>query len=125
MDWVIEKHVFGTTIRAQITRLGKDYHILLVGGDQPHIGCTVLAVPRPSLTGNGQVSCTASVLNVTGHKDEQICRYLAERISAKKEAVVVCAGGIHIEKITEKQIEEIVDAVREIAVEIVESERKM
>ncbi|MGN1191606.1 MAG: hypothetical protein ACI4S0_02950 [Dorea sp.] len=118
MDWIIEKHVSGTTIRAEITRLGNDYHILLTGGGQPHIGCIVLALPRPSLTGNGQVSSTASVLNVTGHKDEQICRYLAEQISARKKAVVVCSGGVHMDGITEKQIEEIVEIVREIAEEI-------
>lgn len=120
MDWIIEKHIPDITIRVEITRLGQDYHILLTGGEKPHIGCIVLAVPRPSLAGNGQVSSTASVLNVTGHKDEQICRYLAEYISAEKESVVVCTGGIHIDQITERQIGEIVEIVRIIAEEIVE-----
>lgn len=63
----------------QIGRVGEDYQILLQGGERPHIGCTVLAVPRPSLTGSGACSSTASVLNLPGHKDEALCRLLAER----------------------------------------------
>lgn len=73
----------------QIGRVGEDYQILLQGGERPHIGCTVLAVPRPSLTGSGACSSTASVLNLPGHKDEALCRLLAERLSAGK-----CSGSL-------------------------------
>ena len=92
-SWKIKKELTFTNIYAEISRLGEDYHILLSGGERPHIGCTVLAVPRPSLDGSGKMSSTASVLNVTGHKDEEVCRYLAEKVSAGKNAVVVCTGG--------------------------------
>ncbi|MBQ6397572.1 MAG: hypothetical protein IJI06_05425 [Oscillospiraceae bacterium] len=46
---------------------------------KPHIGCAVLAIPRPSLKSDGSMSCTSSVLNLSGHKDETLCRLLAER----------------------------------------------
>ena len=72
------------------------------------------------MDGDGKMSSTASVLNVTGHKDEDVCRYLAEKVSAGKNAVVVCTGGVHMDRITKEQIAEIVEAVRIIAVEIVE-----
>lgn len=62
-----------------ILRVGEDCQILLSGGSRPHIGCTVLAFPRPSLSGDGHTSATSSVLNVTGHKDEAICRYLGRK----------------------------------------------
>ena len=97
-----------------------DYHILVNGGERPHIGCTVLALPRPSLDGSGKMSSTASVLNVTGHKDEEVCRYLAEKVSAGKKTTVVCTGGIHMDGITKEQIAEIVEAMRIIAGEIVD-----
>ncbi len=61
-----QKQLTFSEITVQITELGEDYHIMLRGGDKPHIGCTVLAVPRPSLTGDGSISVTSSVLNVTG-----------------------------------------------------------
>ncbi|RGH37818.1 hypothetical protein EYA86_08965 [Mediterraneibacter sp. gm002] len=115
----MKKELTFTNIYAEISRLGEDYHILLSGGERPHIGCTVLAVPRQSLDRSGKMSSTASVLNVTGHKDEEVCRYLAEKVSAGKNAVVVCTGGIHMDEITKEQIAEIVETMRIIAVEIV------
>lgn len=118
--WEIKKNLTFTDICVEIRRLGSDYHILVSGGERPHIGCTVLAVPRLSLDGSGKMSSTASVLNVTGHKDEEVCRYLAETVSAGKNAIVVCTGGIHMDGITKEQIAEIVEAMRGIAVEIVE-----
>ena len=121
MSGIIEKELSFMTIRAQISRIGDDYHIMVRGGRE-HIGCTVLAVPRPSLTGDGSISSTASVLNVTGHKDEQICRYLAESLCARKNAVVVCTGGVHFDNITRRQIAEVMEAARQIAAELGEFE---
>ena len=111
---LLEKELSFSKIYVQVTRLGSDYNIVIQGGEKPHVGCTVLAVPRPSLKGDGRISTTASVLNVTGHKDEMICRYLAERISSRENAVVVCTGGFHMDGIKEGQIQEVQDAVREM-----------
>ena len=83
--WKIKKKLTFTDICVEVRRLGDDYHILVSGGECPHIGCTVLAIPRPSLDGSGKMSSTASVLNVTGHKDEEVCRYLAEKVSAGRD----------------------------------------
>lgn len=92
--------------------LGDDILIVVKGGDKPHIGTTVLAVPRPSLTRDGTVSTTASVLNVTGHKDEMICRILAEKASKKYGVTAVCVGGFHIDNINADQIKEVMEAIR-------------
>lgn len=118
--WKIKKKLTFTDICVEVRRLGDDYHILVSGGECPHIGCTVLAIPRPSLDGSGKMSSTASVLNVTGHKDEEVCRYLTEKVSAGKKTTVVCTGGIHMDGITKEQIAEIVEAMRIIAGEIVD-----
>lgn len=101
---------FGTM---QITErwLGEDLCLSISGG-RPHIGCTVLALPRKSLRNDGSESCTSSVLNVPGHKDEEICRLLAERAAVKYQAVTVCTGGVHLDGITAAQIEEICRAVQ-------------
>ena len=118
--WEIKKKLTFTEICVEVRRLGDDYHILVSGGECPHIGCTVLAILRPSLDGSGKMSSTASVLNVTGHKDEEECRYLAEKVSAGKKTTVVCTGGIHMDGITKEQIAEIVEAMQIIAGEIVD-----
>ena len=94
--------------------VGEDCLLLLQGGSRPHIGCAVLAVPRPSLKNPEETSSTASVLNVSGHKDEYLCRYLAEKTAARTGKVTVCTGGFHTDHITEGQIREVMDAMEEI-----------
>ena len=94
-----------------VNRIGEDLNLLFAGGERPHIGCTVLALPRPSLTGDGSTSATASVINVTGHKDEAVCRYLAEEVCRKTGRTVVCTGGFHMDGITPEQIREVTGAV--------------
>lgn len=96
--------------------IGGDWLVIVAGGTMPHIGCTVLAMPRESIRGDGNLSSTASVLNVTGHKDVEICRYVAEKIAACTGKTVVCTGGIHIDEITSDQI----SSIREMTVEMTE-----
>ena len=91
--------------------LGEDILAFVQGGDKPHIGCTVQSVPRPSLTGNGTISVTSSILNLTGHKDEALCRETGR--------VVVCTGGFHIDNMKPEQIDEVVKALDGLADEIV------
>ena len=117
-DMIYEKQLSFAGITVLITKVGEDYSILLTGGGKPHIGCTVLSIPRPSLTGDGSISVTSSVLSLTGHKDETICRYLAEQTAKKKNTAVVCTGGFHTDRITGAQIEEVLKAVEEIASKI-------
>lgn len=69
----------GCTMEVTVMKLGEDFQICLAGGEKPHIGCVVQAVPRESLTGDGSWSATSSVWNRTGHKDEVLCRMLAEK----------------------------------------------
>ena len=63
----------GCTMEVTVMKLGEDFQICLAGGEKPHIGCVVQAVPRESLTGDGSWSATSSVWNRTGHKDEVLC----------------------------------------------------
>lgn len=53
---------------------------------------------------------------MTGHKDEYLCRYLAEKMAASRNATVVCTGGFHVDGITEEQIGEVQRAVEEIEI---------
>lgn len=115
MEWTIKKSLSFGELTLKITEVGEDLHLLLTGGEKPHVGCIVLAVPRPSLTGSGEISVTSSVLNLTGHKDETICRYLAEEMAKRKNVVTVCTGGVHVEHITKEQIGQVLGAVKDMA----------
>ncbi|MDE6219583.1 MAG: hypothetical protein K2G51_03975 [Lachnospiraceae bacterium] len=95
--------------------IGEDILITVQGGERPHIGTAVLAVPRLSLTGDESTSTTSSVLNVTGHKDEVICRMLAEKAAKKYGVTVVCTGGFHVDHMSAAQIEEVTAAIQNFA----------
>ena len=96
------KTIAGITIEICEKAIGEDLILILSGGEKPHIGCVVQAVPRPSLSG-----VTSSVINLTGHKDEFLCRRLAENRCRETGKVVVCTGGVHMDHITGEQIEEL------------------
>lgn len=126
MEWILKekRQVAEQFIEVGVSRIGNDILLCLEGGTKPHVGCVVQAVPRLSLTGDGGRSATASVLNLTGHKDEYLCRQLAEKISSNLGTVVVCTGGFHIDNMTKEQIKEVLQVVNEIGGEILESLKK-
>lgn len=100
--------------------IGDDILITVEGGERPHIGCVVQALPRPSLTGSGETSATSSIMNLLGHKDEFLCRRIAERICAATGRTVVCTGGFHMDNIREEQIHEVLACVDTLTEELLE-----
>lgn len=116
----IKKQLSFAELTLQGYKIGEEYCLHVSGGERPHIGCVVLAVPRPSLCNPDAISATSSVLNVTGHKDEYICRQLAEAVAKRKNTVTVCTGGFHMDGITTEQIQELMDCIKYLAEEELE-----
>ena len=54
------------------------------------------------------------MLNVTSHKDEALCRPVAEAAAARFQRTVVCAGGFHAEGMTAEQLREVEEAVEKL-----------
>ena len=102
----IEKMQNGLPVFAQLVQMGKDCKICIWGGDTPHVGSVVMSTARPSLTGSG-VGVTSSVLNGIGHKDEYVARKFAEAAAEKFVCTAVCSCGIHIDGITQAQLQEV------------------
>lgn len=122
MKWTVNANrvAAGRKIEISGAWIGAELLICISGGDRPHIGSTVQSVPRSSLTGDGHCSATSSVLNITGHKDEVLCRYLAELACSSLNTVVVCTGGVHVDLASKEQLLEIQKAVEEMGQEIVQ-----
>lgn len=114
-DLIVREKLSFAELEAGIRRIGADLFVWVGGGDRPHIGCVVLAVPRRSLTGDGSRSSTSSVLNLTGHKDELLCRKIAETVCAATGRVTVCTGGFHCDGMTGAQIKEVLEAGKRAA----------
>lgn len=122
MEWILKKKkpIADSYLEVSIGMIGEDILVCVEGGGRPHIGCVVQAVPRLSLTGDGSGSATASVLNLTGHKDEYLCRKLAEKICSTLGTTTVCTGGFHIDGMSKGQIKEVIEVTEEITEEIVQ-----
>lgn len=121
MEWIVTEAVetAGCLLEISAAFAGDDILVCLQGGERPHLGCVVQTEPRESLTGDGSVSATSSVLNYVGHKDEVICRYVAEKISRELNRRVVCTGGFHKDGISAEEIREVQVAVEQMAERIV------
>ena len=96
-----------TCIECIVISTGKDLTVHIQGGDHPHIGAVALAVPRPSLKEAAKMSATASVIAVTGHKDDEIARSVSLCLAAELSCVTVVSAGVHIDNAEENEITEI------------------
>jgi len=96
--WV-EDPESGRRIGATGTAVGDDLVVAVGGGERPHVGCVVLAQPRPSKTRDGLWSASCSVLTIPPHKEEPIARAVATRIAEAFGRVTVVTAGVHDDNI--------------------------
>jgi hypothetical protein len=97
-----------------ISRAGRDITMYIGGGTAPHIGSVVISQPRESLSGSGHRSCTTSVYNLLGHKDDQIAVLFAEAFCKKYGIVVVVSAGMHIDKASPSELKKILSLARRL-----------
>lgn len=88
---------------------GKDIVVVIEGGTRYHIGAVALAIPRPSIADPGKISASASVLCVTGHKEDELARNTALQIASTLNCTVTVIAGVHIDKANAQNISELMD----------------
>lgn len=107
-------------VEATVTLCGSDLSVCLCGGDTPHIGAVALASPRMSLADKEKPSASASVICVTGHKEDELAREAALDLSTLYRCQVVVSAGIHIDNATGDDIKVLwknYKAVKEMTIE--------
>lgn len=94
----------GRTLHASVVELGDDVVVAVGGGDRPHVGCVVLAVP---VAGRGSTGFapSSSVLTIPPHKEEPIARAVAEEVCRRLGRVTVVTAGVHEDGIDRAGIE--------------------
>ncbi|MHB8171382.1 MAG: prenylated flavin chaperone LpdD [Thermincolia bacterium] len=96
----------GIEISATLT--GEGVNILLTGGEKPHIGAVVMAIP-------GSGGCETRVLIVPPHRDVEAAQPVAKMICSALGQVTVVTAGIHINNAEKWEIEELLNNTREAA----------
>ena len=94
--------------------------VSLFGGDKPHIGAVALSIPRKSLKDKKSISCSTSILTVTGHKDDVIVKEMSEAISKAANITVTVVAGIHIDNAGKKDIEQVMRNCRKASQKLIE-----
>lgn len=93
------------TINGWFRRVGEDVVVVVGGGEKPHVGCVVLAIPQPSKSGNREWSASCSVLTIPPHKEEPIARGIAVRVAEELGRVAVVSAGVHDDDLDRAGIE--------------------
>lgn len=106
MKELIVKGQGRTQVQLEVIDTGNGISLCLTGGEAPHVGGIVLAVPRPSLTGHGN-SCDFWTATVPGHKDVYLAQKAAGKLCVSLEVTVSVTAGIHIDGAKEWELKEI------------------
>lgn len=93
-----------TVLQAHLQNTGRGLNVLLTGGDSPHIGGVVLALPRPSLRGDGSISADSYIIPVPGHKDQLLAQPMAEALASATGLPCVVTAGVHSDAMTTEEI---------------------
>ncbi len=102
-------------LRAVAVREGRDLVVTVSGGDLPHVGCVVLAVPRE------RGGASSSVLTLPPHKEEALARPMAETLAAELGAVTVVSAGVHENGATPPAIQTWLDLARELTRQLLQT----
>ena len=106
------------SVNFSVETMGSDVCVIVTGGDRPHIGAAALSVARPSLSGDGGISASTSIITVPGHKDDVAAKRVCEHIAKALNKNVAAVCGIHYDGITSEGIKTILDLVDEGAQQV-------
>jgi gallate decarboxylase subunit D len=87
-------------VSSDAVEIGADLLVTIYGGEKPHVGAIAIGIPRPSLADTEQISATVSVFTLTGHKEDDLAKMMAGKITAALRKVTVLTVGIHVDNIT-------------------------
>lgn len=75
-----------------------------LGGEVPHIGAVAIGIPRASLARPSRRSATTSVFALTGHKEDDLARSMANELAQRLGVTAVVVAGVHVARATRSDI---------------------
>lgn len=83
---------------------GQDINVCICGGTHHHIGACALGIARQSLSDQAKTSASVSVLTATGHKEDELAKKAAHRLSAAFGCRTCVSVGLHIDNANQEDI---------------------
>lgn len=93
-----------TKIHLEAVSCGDDLVVVITGGEKPHIGAAVLAVPCNTIGYENTQSASANVLVVQGHREDELARKCALLLSKTLHKTILLSCGIHSDNGSETEI---------------------
>lgn len=105
----IDRSLWGFPVTACITLLPRDIHVLLTGGQLPHVGAM-------SLFSRGEAE---GAVQPAGHREQTLTDHWAEVLSRRFDCRVAVVGGIHYDNATPAQIKTILSVTEKMLAETI------
>lgn len=96
-------------LRLTCLPMGEDLCVTLTGGDREHLGAVALARPGTA----------PEILAVPGHREADLASGIAFHLASRAERAVCVACGIHLDRITPAEIQDVLDLSRQLAEELI------
>lgn len=90
----------GYCLQGTIIFFDNDDVTVVVTGGKDHIGAVSLAVPRPSLLDQKRLSATSSILTMLGHKEDELVKYVSEKMASSTGRNIVVVAGVHYDDLS-------------------------
>jgi len=115
---ILERKVGPHSIFLEAKDIGKDLLVTIYGGDEHHLGGVSVAYETRSHYRDA-TTVSVSTLTFPGHKDYLVANSAAEQICKALQRSVVVTTGIHYDKATKGDIENIIEAVNWLVKELI------
>lgn len=94
----------GAWLEAACVSVGDDLVVVVGGGQRPHLGAAALAISVPSAVDPSARTSSSYLASVPGHREEDLARDGALRLSRALRCQVVVTVGIHDDAISRERI---------------------
>ena len=114
MSYKISTDNGGFYVQVEARFLGEDLLVTCTGGDKPHIGAVAVAHPRPSLDDPSELSASANIICLSGHREDEVARAASLKLCRDLNCTVTVVAGMHWYEIDGEGIEHVVANVEEL-----------
>lgn len=114
MSYKLSVNDGGFHVELKADFIGDDLLVCCFGGDKPHIGAVAVAHPRPSLNDPRELSASANIICISGHREDELARSASLKLCRDLGCTVTVVAGMHWNDIDKEGISQVVANVEKL-----------